>query len=70
MRQRSGLFWDAPQGRAQLRGEAAIPGLKKEPPHVTGELTTDPAALSATADDFGHIEGYSGGCVEVQGDYS
>jgi FAD/FMN-containing dehydrogenase len=34
---------------------AATPGLEKDPPPVTGELATDLAALSATADDFGHL---------------
>jgi cytokinin dehydrogenase len=37
--------------------ESAITGdvLKKDLPPVSGELTTDPAALAAAADDFGHI---------------
>jgi FAD/FMN-containing dehydrogenase len=29
--------------------------LEKDPPPVSGELATDPAALSAAADDFGHV---------------
>jgi hypothetical protein len=55
MRQRSGPFWDAVQGRARLHRAAATLELAEGPPPVTGELTTNPAALSATADDFGHI---------------
>src|SRR5712675_1786115 len=48
-------LWDAVQGRAPLHRVAATLGSEKDPPPVTGELTTDPAALSATADDFGHV---------------
>jgi FAD/FMN-containing dehydrogenase len=55
MSQRSGLFWDAVQRRAPVRRAAATLGWEKDPPPVTGEFTTDPAALSATADDFGHV---------------
>jgi cytokinin dehydrogenase len=38
-----------------VRDAVGSPGSEEDPPPVTGELTTDPAALSATADDFGHI---------------
>ncbi|HWN01130.1 MAG TPA: FAD-binding protein, partial [Streptosporangiaceae bacterium] len=55
MSQRSEPLWDAVQGRAPLHRVAATLGSEKDPPPVTGELTTDPAALSATADDFGHV---------------
>jgi hypothetical protein len=55
MSQRSGPLGDAVQGRAPLSQAVATLGLEKDPPPVTGELTTDPAQQSATADDFGHI---------------
>jgi cytokinin dehydrogenase len=55
MSQRSGPLGDAVQGRAPLNQAVATLGLEKDPPPVTGELTTDPALQSATADDFGHI---------------
>jgi cytokinin dehydrogenase len=55
MSQRSRPFRDTVQGRAPLDRAAATLASEKDPPPVTGELTTDPAALSATADDFGHI---------------
>jgi FAD/FMN-containing dehydrogenase len=55
MSQRSGPFGDVVQGQVPRQWAAATPGLEKDPPPVTGELAADPTALSATADDFGHL---------------
>ena len=55
MSRRSGPFGDVVQGQVPRRRATATPGLEKDPPPVTGELATDLAALSATADDFGHL---------------
>ena len=55
MSQRSGPFGDVVQGQVPRQRAAATPGLEKDPPPVTGELAADPTALSATADDFGHL---------------
>jgi len=55
MSQRSGPFGDAVRGPAPLNQAVATLGSEQDLPPVTGELTTDPAAQSATADDFGHI---------------
>lgn len=55
MSQRSGPSGDVAQGQVPRQRATATPGLEKDPPAVTGELATDLAALSATADDFGHL---------------
>jgi FAD/FMN-containing dehydrogenase len=56
MNQRPGLLRDLVQGRAPLRRAVATLASEKDPPPaVSGELTADPAELSAAADDFGHI---------------
>jgi len=55
MSQRSGPHRGAVRGRAPLHRAAATLGSEKNLPAVTGKLTAEPAALSAAADDFGHI---------------
>ena len=55
MSQRSGPSGAAVRGRALLHQPAGTLELEKDPPPVTGEVTSDPAALSAAADDFGHL---------------
>jgi hypothetical protein len=55
MSQRPGLFRDMAPGREPPYRTAATLELEKDPPPVSGELATDPAALSAAADDFGHV---------------
>jgi FAD/FMN-containing dehydrogenase len=54
MSQRSGPFGDAVRGPALNQAVATL-GSEQDLPPVSGELTTDPAAQPATADDFGHI---------------
>ena len=43
------------RGRCDGSRATATPRREKDPPAVTGKLAADPAALSATADDFGHL---------------
>src|SRR4051794_16530320 len=44
-----------PVGRGWVTAAEAVPRGASAVPRFDGELTTDPAALQAVADDFGHL---------------